>query len=282
MNSIVRFGRKALVIGAAIAGTMIGVGINTSVVALPEAEVLEKLSPIPMYMLINDQGQPIFATIQDEAGNSSGVTGIFVSLTDAENLVMSRRTEAKKLLEEEQKKSGANPQVVQQLAAQSALWEEANILPIGLDKVYEFAQSPDAEDLTFKFLPTAKQLDAASQVVQQENFPGVPLFFLSMKGTDANGQEIITFPTMATETGEGSGQIPVFFEVDPILQQLEAFGENESLNINVMPLEVFIAKLLDDALPAEEQKFLEAMTLVPSMESSQLIQAAMEQQQQQQ
>lgn len=280
MKSIVRFGRKALVIGAAIAGTMIGVGINTSVVALPEAEVLEKLSPIPMYMLINNQGQPIFATIKDEAGNSSGVTGIFVSLTDAENLIATRRTEAKKLLEEEQKKANANPQIVQQLTAQSALWEEANILPIGLDKVYEFAQSDEAEDLTFKFLPTAKQLNAASQVIQQENFPGVPLFFLSMKGKDANGQEIITFPTMATETGEGSGQIPVFFEVDPILQQLEDFGENESLSINVMPLEVFISKLLDEKLPAEEQKFLEAMTLVPSLESSQLIQAAMEQQQQ--
>lgn len=278
MKSLVRFGQKALLMGAAIAGTMFG--INGTVLALPEAAVVEKLRPIPMYMLINDEGQPIFATITDESGNASGVTGVFVSLADAENLVSARQEESTKLLEEARADTGADPQVIKELEQQAALWQEANILPIGLDKIYQFAQSEEAQDLTFKFLPTMAQLSAAAQVTQQENFPGVPLFFLSIQEKDANGQDIVSFPTLSGANGEG-GEIPVFFEVQPILEQLDAFPEDEELSINVMPLEVFIAKLLDEDLPAEEQEFLEAMTLIPSQESAQLIQAVIEQQQQQ-
>ncbi|MEB3225761.1 MAG: Tic22 family protein [Synechococcus sp.] len=279
MKSLVCFGQKALLMGTAIAGTMFG--INSSALALPEAAIVEKLRPIPMYMLINDEGQPIFATITDEAGKESGVTGVFVSLSDAENLVAARQAESKKLLDQERAKANANPQAIAELEQQAALWQEANILPIGLDKIYQFAQSEEAQDLTFKFLPTMEQLNAAAQVTQQDNFPGVPLFFLSIQEKDENGQDVISFPTLADDNNDGSGDIPVFFEVQPILEQLDSFPENEELSINVMPLEVFIAKLLDENLPTEEQQFLEAMTLIPSQESAQLIQAVIEQQQQQ-
>ncbi|MBV5257830.1 hypothetical protein FLX56_05260 [Synechococcus moorigangaii CMS01] len=279
MKSLVRLGQKALLMGTVLAGTMFGV--NSSVLALPEATIVEKLRPIPMYMLINDEGQPIFATVTDQSGNESGVTGVFVSLADAENLVNSRQTESKRLLEEERAKANADPQVVAELEAQAALWEEANILPIGLDKIYQFAQSEEAKELTFKFLPTMAQLDAAAQVTQQEDFPGVPLFFLSIQEKDENGQDVVSFPTLADDDDDGSGEIPVFFEVQPILEQLDDFPDEEALSINVMPLEVFIAKLLDEDLPAEEQEFLEAMTLIPSQESAELIQSAIQQQQQQ-
>ncbi|ACA99588.1 conserved hypothetical protein [Picosynechococcus sp. PCC 7002] len=280
MKSLVRLGQKALLMGTVIAGTILGV--NGSVLALPEAAVVEKLRPIPMYMLINDEGQPIFATVTDQNGGESGVTGVFVSLSDAENLVAARQTESKRLLDAERAKPNADPQIVAELEAQAALWQEANVLPIGLDKIYQFAQSDEAEDLTFKFLPTMAQLNAAAQVTQQENFPGVPLFFLSIQEKDANGQDIVSFPTLAGDDNNGNGEIPVFFEVQPILEQLDAFPEDEELSINVMPLEVFIAKLLDEDLPAEEQEFLESMTLIPSTESAQLIQAVIEQQRQQQ
>lgn len=280
MKSIVRFGQKALVMGAAIAGTYFGIGLNASVLALPQETVLEKLSPIPMFMLINDAGQPIFTTITDEEGRSSGVTGVFVSLADAQNLVTTRRAQAQQLLAEEQKKPNADPKVIEQLTKQSALWQEANILTIGLDGVYRFAQSVEAENLTFKFLPTSQQLNAAAQVIQQENFPGVPLFFLSMKTKDAQGNEVVSFPTMTTPTGESSGQIPVFFEVEPILSQLQGLEDTENLSINVMPLEVFLSKLLDNSLSSEEQKFLSAMTLVRTEEANQLIEQAKAQQSQ--
>ncbi|BAW96892.1 hypothetical protein NIES970_18340 [[Synechococcus] sp. NIES-970] len=280
MKSLVHLGQKALLMGTAIAGTV--AGFAGGALALPEATVIEKLRPIPMYMLINDEGQPIFATITDQSGNESGVTGVFVSPSDAENLVANRRTESNQLLQEERAKADANPEVIAALEEQANLWEEATILPIGLDRIYQFARSNEAENLTFKFLPTMEQLNAAAEVTQQEDFPGVPLFFLSVQEKDANGQDVVSFPTLASNGGDGQGEIPVFFEVDPILEQLDDFPENEDLSINVMPLEVFIAKLLDSDLPAEEQEFLEAMTLIPPMESAQLIQSILEQQQQQQ
>lgn len=276
MNSIVRLGRQVLLVGAAIAGSTLGLG-TLPALALPEAEVIEKLQPIPMYMLINDAGQPIFASIENQEGEEAAVTGIFVSPSDAENLVVSRREEAKNILAEEQAKANADPATIAALTEQLNLWQEANILPIGLDQIYQFAQSETAENLSFKFFPTVQQLNAASQVIEGKTFPGVPLFFLSMQSVDAQGKTVTSFPTL--ETG---GKIPVFFEVEPILNQIEEFGDEESLSINVMALEVFLAKLLDNDLPQGEQDFLSEMTLIPSKESSQLIQSIVEQQSQQQ
>lgn len=272
MNSIIRLGRQVLLVGAAIAGSTLGMG-TLPALALPEAEVIEKLQPIPMYMLINDAGQPIFASIEDQDGQETGVTGIFVSPSDAERLVASRREEAQQILQAEQAKADADPAAIASLTQQLSLWQEANILPIGLDQIYQFAQSETAENLSFKFFPSVQQLNAASQVIEGKTFPGVPLFFLSMQSVDEQGQTVTSFPTL--ETG---GKIPVFFEVEPILNQIEEFGDEDSLNINVMALEVFLAKLLDEELPQGEQDFLSEMTLIPSEESSQLIQSILEQQ----
>ncbi|MGB2924565.1 MAG: Tic22 family protein [Limnothrix sp.] len=275
MNSIIRFSRQFLLAGVAIAGSTLGFNLPAAL-ALPEAVVIEKLKPVPMYMLINDSGQPIFASVENENGDATGVTGIFVSPSDAERLVLSRREEAKKILQEEQA-SGGDTATITALTQQVELWEEANILPISLDKIYEFAQSDDAADLSFKFFPTMKQLNAAAQVIEGQTFPGVPLFFLSMQSTNEQGEAITTFPT-----SDKDGKIPVFFEVEPILEQIEGFGSQEDLNINVMALEVFIAKLVDQELPADEQEFFNEMTLIPVEESTRLIQSIIEQQQGQQ
>lgn len=270
MKSLVRFGHRMLLTGAAIAGTTMG--LNLPAWALPEEVILQKLETVPMYMLITDDGQPIFASVEGENGEESvGVTGVFVSPSDAENLVLARREEAKTLLDAEQAKADSNPSTISVLTEQYELWQEANILPIGLDRIYQFAQSDDAENLTFKFFPTVEQLEAASQVTEAESFPGVPLFFLSVQSTDENGNPITTFPTL-----EAGGKIPIFFEVDPILEQIQSFENQETLSINVMALEVFISKLANNNLPQDEQNFLKEMTLIPAEESALLIQQIIE------
>ncbi|OKH11610.1 Tic22 family protein [[Limnothrix rosea] IAM M-220] len=270
MKSLVRFGHRMLLAGAAIAGTTMG--LNLPAWALPEEVILQKLETVPMYMLITDDGQPIFASVEGENGEEPiGVTGVFVSPSDAENLVLARREEAKTLLEAEQAKANQDPAAISILTEQYALWQEANILPIGLDRIYQFAQSDDAENLTFKFFPTVEQLEAASQVIENDSFPGVPLFFLSIQSTDESGNPITTFPTL-----EAGGQIPIFFEVDPILEQIQGFENQDNLSINVMALEVFISKLANDDLPEDEQNFLKEMTLIPAEESALLIQQIIE------
>ncbi|AFY39121.1 hypothetical protein Lepto7376_2869 [[Leptolyngbya] sp. PCC 7376] len=298
MKSLVRFGRQMLFAGAAIAGTTIGLSLPAA--ALPEEMILQKLEAVPMYMLITDDGQPIFASVQDgENGESTGITGVFVSPSDAENLVIARREEAKQLLAEEQAKPQQDVALIAALEDQSALWEEANILPIGLDRIYEFAQSEDADNLSFQFFPTLKQVQNASEVLEDgQTFPGVPLFFLSAQATDEQGQPITTFPTtpilnpaltpktiancdqnaQTPEVGDDCTipQIPLFFEVEPILTQLEGLDNTDNLSINVMPLEVFISKLVNEDLPNDEKDFLQNMSLIPAAESTQLIQSILE------
>ena len=271
MKSLVRFCSRMFFTGAALAGTTLGLASPAR--ALPEATIKEKLQTVPVFMLVTDDGQPIFASVEGENGeNPVGVTGVFVSPSDAQNLVLTRREESKKLLEEEQAKGANNdPVALAALTDQYELWQEADILPIGLDRVFQFAQSDEADDLSFKIFPTVKQINAAAQVVNGDSFPGVPLFLLSeqVPSTDAAGNTttVTTFPTL-----ENDGRIPVFFEIQPILDQIEGFADPSQLNINVMPLEVFLAMLIDDELPADEQKLLQEMTLIPAQESALLIQ----------
>lgn len=299
MKSLMRFGRRLFLAGAAIAGTTMGLSLPAA--ALPENVIIQKLETVPMYMLITDDGQPIFASIEEVEGQDPvGVTGVFVSPSDAESLVLARRQEAQELLAEENAKSQKNTELIAALEQQSALWEEANILPIGLDRIYQFAQSEDADNLSFRFFPTLQQLQNASQVLNNDQvFPGVPLFFLSQQGTDANGAAITTFPTTPVlnpalteetfptcdQTGQQTPQtednctvqqIPLFFEVEPIVEQINAFEDKESLNINVMALEVFISKLVDNGLPEDEKTFLQEMSLIPAAESAELIQTILQ------
>jgi Tic22-like family len=294
MKSLVRFGRQMLLVGAAIAGTTMGIGLPA--LALPEATVLKKLAPVPMYMLIAENGPLIFDVIEGQAGEDPvGVTGVFVNYSDAENFLTRRRQEVAANLTAERAKPKKDDAAIQALTEESAFWDKVSTQGYGLDQLYQYGQSEDAKNLRFQFFPSAQQMTNVAELVgEDEQFRGVPLYYASSPTTGSNTQ--VTYPTIPIlnpnltpeqlKTCDKDDktpvvtdnctvdQIPVFFEVESMQQLIkESNIDPNQVNINVLPLEVFIASLGNNELSADDQKLLDAMTLVPSVESMQLIQA---------
>ncbi len=71
--------------GSIIVATLIGCWLSqpSKLLALPDAEIIEKLKPIPVYTVADSQGAPLIAT-NDQALK---VAGVFISKKDANNFV---------------------------------------------------------------------------------------------------------------------------------------------------------------------------------------------------
>jgi hypothetical protein len=295
MKSLVRFGRRMLLVGAAIAGTTMGIGLPA--LALPEATVLKKLAPVPMYMLIAENGPLIFDVIEGQAGEDPvGITGVFVNYSDAENFLTRRRQEVSANLTAERAKPKKDDAAIQALTEESAFWDKVSTQGYGLDQLYQYGQSEDSKNLRFQFFPSAQQMTNVTELVgKDEPFRGVPLYYASSPAEGGNNNQV-TYPTIPILNPDLTPEqfktcdkdektpavtddctverIPVFFEVESMQQLIKESNIDPSqVSINVLPLEVFIASLGNNELSADDQKLLDAMTLVPSVESMQLIQA---------
>ncbi len=247
MKNILRFSQHLAVVGAVIAGSI--VGVSRAALALPEPQILEKLNPIPVFAVADDKGFPLIATFQEDDLDSN-VTGIFMSRSDANEFVQQLKTE--------------KPEV----------GDKVQVVLTTLGNIYQFANTEEAKksELTFEFVPTDEQLSEATKVTKEENFRGVPLFFASVQ---SEGKEIYL--------PHADGKIRLFFDVEPLQNQINAFKNKEpefasTVKINTMPLEVFISLLQDNKLPKADQDLLKEMVLMPSEESMGLINSILEQQ----
>lgn len=293
MKSLVRLGRRVLLIGAAIAGTTVGIGLPAF--ALPEATVLKKLETVPMYMLIAENGPLIFDVVEGQTEEEAiGITGVFVNYSDAENFLSRRRQEVATNLATEQAKPTKDNAAIQALTAESTFWEKVSTRSYGLDQLYQYGQSEDAKNLRFQFFPSARQVTNVTALMGEgQEFRGVPLYYASTPATGADSTQV-TYPTMPIlnptltpeqlQTCDKEGKtpaaaddcmvdrIPVFFDVESMQQLLQESNINpEQIEVNVLPLEIFISSLGNNELSVDDQKLLDAMTLVPSEESLCLI-----------
>lgn len=281
MKSLVHLGQQLLVAGVAIAGSTLGFGMQA--LALPQEAIVQKLRNVPMYMLFNDEEQPIVFNVQNEAGETESLTEVFVSPSDAQNLIAARVQEVEQLIAEEQAKTNRNPEILATLNAQAALWKETQTGIISLADIYLYAENEDS-NLNFQFVPSAKQFQSASEYIEEGDqlYGSVPLFLFSLQAldeggnpiTDGQGNSVRVYPTL-----ERDGKIPLYFDAEAIEQQTASLvNSDREWDIEVITLEMLLNKLVTDDLSAEEEEFLNEMTLVPPEESVRLI---MQQQRQQ-
>lgn len=281
MKSLVHLGQQLLVAGVAIAGSTLGFGMQA--LALPQEAIVQKLRNVPMYMLFNDEEQPIVFNVQNEAGETESLTEVFVSPSDAQNLIAARVQEVEQLIAEEQAKTNRNPEILATLNAQAALWKETQTGIISLADIYLYAENEDS-NLNFQFVPSAKQFQSASEYIEEgeQLYGSVPLFLFSLQAldeggnpiTDGQGNSVRVYPTL-----ERDGKIPLYFDAEAIEQQTASLvNSDREWDIEVITLEMLLNKLVTDDLSAEEEEFLNEMTLVPPEESVRLI---MQQQRQQ-
>jgi len=128
---------------------------NVQAVALPAQEVNQRLGAVPVFAITNHQGQPLLAS---QSGQDKRKLGIFFF----------SQQEAQTTLNQIKAK---NPQ----------LSKSARITTVGLDKAYELTQK-NMKEAAFRFMPPAKQMQAAVKVLQAEGkkvqqFNNIPVFF---------------------------------------------------------------------------------------------------------
>ena len=221
--------------------------IHLKALALPAEQVLEKLNPVPVFTIADEQGAPLVASGEDDAK----VAGVFISQQDANNFVSRLQTE--------------NPDLA----------SKVQVVPVSLGEVYKLAQdNPEDSGLNFAYVPNETAVNDAKSISGTKYTGGVPLFVA--KGGDDNGY--LTIEKDAQQV------IPFFFEKQQLENMVEKFKTQkpdlaETVNIEVVPLEGVI-----QTLQTSEDQMLTKIVLVPSTESLQFLQqnSATQQEQQQQ
>ena len=247
MKSMVRWSATLGLVATTLLGTF--ATDNLKALALPEAQVMEKLQPVPVFTVTDPQGAPLVATVPNGQNKTQAVAGVFISQRDAQAFVERLRKEKPDLAK--------NVQVV----------------PVSLAQIYKLKQEnqnkPDA--LEFMFVPTQQELQSAEAIKppsgqQAQKFQGTPLFV----ATGASAQEFIVFPQ------ENGGQIvPFFFEkaqLQKIVDNIKQKQPNTNIQIQAVPLEGVIEKLRTSNDPFVTKIVLvrsqEAETFVKSLPSS--------------
>ncbi|MEM7590355.1 MAG: Tic22 family protein [Cyanobacteria bacterium P01_A01_bin.83] len=212
---------------------------NLIALALPEEEVLEKLDPVPVFTIADEQGAPLVASGENEAK----VAGVFISQGDANEFVNQLKTE--------------NPELA----------EKVRVVPVSLGEVYKLSESAQSQEnaLNFAYVPEEEAVNSAKTLGEENQQPyqgGVPLFV----ARGGEGKGYLTFERDSKQV------IPFFFEKAQLEEMVAKFKEQEpdvaaSVNIEVHPLEGVI-----ETLETSSDEILEKIVLVPSTESIQFLQ----------
>jgi nickel transport protein len=243
MKALARWSKVwSLVGGALLSSSLFGA---TAVLALPDAQVEEKLRPIPVFAIADSQGAPLVAAPQ-QGENRPPVAGVFISQQDAQAFLNGLRTR--------------QPQLAQGV----------QVVPVSLGEVYkmERAGRNQANRLEFALVPVQVQVNSALTLLRQggqqvQEFNGVPLFYAT--GGQDNGYLTIQ---------QGNQQvIPLFFKKEDLLVLLENFKKQQpalaaSVNIRVVNLEGVIQTLQEKNDPQLNQ-----IVFIPPRESLEYIQS---------
>ncbi len=210
--------------------------------ALTLDQIVEKLKPIPVFTLANDQGEPLIATPPATATDKkpAPIAGAFIDEKDAEAFLASLKTN--------------NP----------ALAKTVHIVPLSLGSVYALTQkNPDTPGyLAFSYVPNQQQVQAALALLKQQGqnltqFNGVPLFV-------ARGGAQKTYLTIKID---GKEVIPLFFDEQQLEALLAKFKKEQpaiasTLEVQVLNLEGMLELMRKNNGPQFDQ-----LVLVPSQDS---------------
>ncbi|MCC3418034.1 MAG: hypothetical protein JGK24_23515 [Microcoleus sp. PH2017_29_MFU_D_A] len=241
MKSLVRLGAILGIVGCTLLGP--SPIAKMSALALPVPQVVEKLSPVPVFTITDGQNAFFITTVpkqgQGQTGNAS-VARIFISQKDAQAFV-------------DQLKTG-NPQ----LAA------SARVTPVSLGEIYRLAQENKGkpDQVLFAFIPAAQQVQSAKTILQQtgqqvNELNGVPLFLA--RGGPENGY-------LTIQRG-GKEELPLFFNKEDLQEMVERFKQQQPNVTATIKIEVANLERILEALGTENDPSLSQMILIPSRES---------------
>ncbi len=221
-------------------------GMTPDSLALPQAQIIQKLQQVPVFTVANENGSPLVS----QGENNSRVAGVFISQEDAQEFVGRLKKE--------------NPE----------LGEQVQVVALSLGRVYQLDQESESQGngLDFAYVPMEEEVKSAmsllqSQGQQVENFNGVPLFIA--RGGEDEGYLMVE--------REGQQMIPMFFEKNQLQQMVEKFKESQPDKAQSVQIDVVTLQSMIQTLEEKNDEQLKQVVLVPSQESLQFLQSVSEQ-----
>lgn len=235
MQRIFRRLVSASITGMAIAGGALMAA--DPALALSEQEILEKLGSIPVFLIINSEGQSLTASVDGEE-SSVEVPIVFLNSTEVEGFLDEAKSEG------------------------SEIAEGAQIAVLPLDEVYEEASSQLESPNSLFYVPSANSVQQASQIAQQE-VQGVPLY----AAVDLEQERYLL---------TGDNTLPMFFSLADLQSQVSTLVESnpdieDSIGVEVTTLETILSNMAAD--DPEIDQVLELVQFVPSSQTLQYLQS---------
>jgi len=231
-------------VGSALLGNLLWLDIPAF--ALSQQQVKEKLDPIPVYLITNEQGLPLSRAVSDEKNGKKGasVTGVYMSRQEAETFIK----ELKDLKTKDTKLA--------------ALVRNLQVSTVSLGYLYQQLEKTksDPNHLLFDFKPVQKEVDLALQLLQQngekvDQFKSIPIFAVRF-GKDKAYVPIQVLP-------DKKQYIPLFFsegDAKTLLDQVKP--KFDKAYIQVVDVDGVIKAFQDF-----NDDWLKNVVLVPSPES---------------
>lgn len=172
MKSLVRWGTTLSLVGSTLLATVFSPIVP--VLALTEQQIKEKLDPVPVFMITNNQGVPLTRTVPTNGQNGQNGQQKNVSVTD----VFMNGQEAQAFINQLRNAQGKDPKMAE-------LLKNLQVTPVPLGLIYqrlqETAKKPDR--LLFAFQPGKQEMEGALTLLRQsgkevKQFPSVPVFIV--------------------------------------------------------------------------------------------------------
>jgi Tic22-like family len=236
MKSIVRLGLTLSLLGGTVFGPSL---IQTpAAFAMPEADALKRLEPIPVFTLTNGQGIPILASVADPKNKAKQlqIATFFMSQQDAQSLLTTLKTQ------------------------KPDLGKDAKILSLSMRQAYDIKtkNKSKADTLVFEFLPPKQQVDAALAILKKDGqnvkeFPDIPLFF-AIGGADKG--------LLTLEQGKEK-VIPFYFNQQDLQGMLDQLKQRDPKLSSTTKVQVTSLSKIVDSLMKENSAGIQQITLVP-------------------
>lgn len=229
-----------------------GVIDNSIAIALTEAEVLQILKPVPVFIILDQKGNPLVVEMTKNARVDGAFTdnteevfvaGAFISPTDAKQFLNRLQTD------------------------NSELAEQVKVVPVSLADLYQQKKSSREQNLSFNFIPNEETLAYAKTLLPEKNRQGfqqqVPLF----AAKDAKSRQYLIVSINSEQI------VPFFFDNRQLEQMISKYQEtnpekNATFDIQVVSL-AGVIRTLETETDSDEML---SISLVPLTESQQFIQ----------
>lgn len=240
MRSLVKLGLTLSLLGGSVIGSAV---VKPPIaVAIPEADALKRLDPVPVFAVANQQGVPILGSVANPKDKTKQVQFMtfYMNQQDAQGLVT--------LLKTQKPDIGKN----------------ARVVTLSMRQAYDIKikNKDKAESLVIEFQPSKQQVDAAIAVLKQngqdvKDFKDIPAFY-AVGGKDKG--------LLTIEQGKNK-VIPFYFNKQDLQGMLDQLKQKDPKLSSTTTVQVTSLSQLVSALMKDNSTGIQQITLVPDRAS---------------